>query len=96
MIPYVHSFLLRTDTESLPKKSEIVDLVVLQEFGKLMDYVSPIVPDIDMHTERRLMRKLEQRELDVNKEYLREFEQVRHFLELEIQLLNQIRCSNEV
>ena len=45
-----------------------------------MDYVSPIVPDIDMHTERRLMRKLEQRELDVNKEYLREFEQVKKLL----------------
>ena len=96
MTPYVYSFLLRTATESLQVKFEVVDLNVLQEFGKLMDYVSPIVPDIDMHTERRLMRKLEQRELDVNKEYLREFEQVRHFLELKIQLLYQIRCPNEV
>lgn len=48
----------------------------VQAFAELMDYVSPIVSDIDIHTERRLMRKLEQRELELNKEYLKEFEKV--------------------
>ncbi|GMT04090.1 hypothetical protein PENTCL1PPCAC_26264, partial [Pristionchus entomophagus] len=64
-----------------PAKKKIDKLIASKvhndpAFAELMDYVSPIVSDIDIHTERRLMRKLEQRELDLNKEYLKEFEKV--------------------
>ncbi|GMT32770.1 hypothetical protein PFISCL1PPCAC_24067 [Pristionchus fissidentatus] len=68
-------------SSSNPAKKKIDKLISSKihndpAFAELMDYVSPIVSDIDIHTERRLMRKLEQRELDLNKEYLKEFEMV--------------------
>ncbi|RCN30074.1 hypothetical protein ANCCAN_24165, partial [Ancylostoma caninum] len=44
------------------------------EFIKVVDYVAPMVENLDIHTERRLLRSLEKRQLELNKEYLQEFE----------------------
>uniref|UniRef100_A0A0M3IXR8 Transcriptional regulator n=1 Tax=Ascaris lumbricoides TaxID=6252 RepID=A0A0M3IXR8_ASCLU len=38
-----------------------------------MDYVAPMVGEIDIHTERRLMEQLEEREINANREYLEAF-----------------------
>ncbi|RCN31048.1 hypothetical protein ANCCAN_23176 [Ancylostoma caninum] len=46
------------------------------EFIKVVDYVAPMVENLDIHTERRLLRSLEKRQLELNKEYLQEFEKV--------------------
>ncbi|KAK6725985.1 hypothetical protein RB195_004354 [Necator americanus] len=46
------------------------------EFIKVVDYVAPMVETLDIHTERRLLRSLEKRQLELNKEYLQEFEKV--------------------
>ncbi|KAE9420668.1 hypothetical protein Angca_006394 [Angiostrongylus cantonensis] len=46
------------------------------EFLKVVDYVAPMVGDLDIHTERRLVRSLEKRQLELNQEYLQEFEKV--------------------
>ncbi|EPB72408.1 hypothetical protein ANCCEY_08510 [Ancylostoma ceylanicum] len=48
----------------------------LKEFIKVVDYVAPMVGNLDIHTERRLLRSLEKRQLELNKEYLEEFEKV--------------------
>ena len=48
----------------------------LQNFIKVIDYVGPLVDQLDIHIERRLRRQLEQREIELNKEYLKDFEQV--------------------
>ena len=45
----------------------------------MMDYVAPMVTELDIHTERRLKRQLENRELQINREYLNEFEKVWFF-----------------
>lgn len=55
----------------LNKKKE-----TLQNFIKVIDYVGPLVDQLDIHIERRLRRQLEQREIELNKEYLKDFEQV--------------------
>ncbi|CAI5455890.1 unnamed protein product [Caenorhabditis angaria] len=66
-----------------PLKSKI-DAVVTRklnldkEFLKVVDYVAPLMEsiDIDNHAERKLSRKLEAREIEINKNYLLEFEKV--------------------
>ncbi|PAV63418.1 hypothetical protein WR25_08383 [Diploscapter pachys] len=45
-------------------------------FIKVIDYVGPLVDQLDIHIERRLRRQLEQREIELNKEYLKDFEQM--------------------
>lgn len=42
----------------------------------MMDYVAPMVNELNIHTERRLQRQLDNRELELNREYLKEFEKV--------------------
>lgn len=42
----------------------------------MMDYVAPLVEEIDLHTERKLVRELEERKLKANREYLQAFEKV--------------------
>ncbi|KHN84181.1 Conserved oligomeric Golgi complex subunit 6 [Toxocara canis] len=44
-----------------------------QDFIKMMDYVAPMVGEIDIHTEHRLMEQLEDREVEANREYLEAF-----------------------
>lgn len=39
----------------------------------MMDYVAPMVNDIDMHVERRLMYQLEERKIKANREYMKAF-----------------------
>ncbi|KAK5966375.1 Component of oligomeric golgi complex 6 [Trichostrongylus colubriformis] len=46
------------------------------EFLKVVDYVAPMVENLDIHTERRLLRNLEKRQMKLNKDYLQEFEKV--------------------
>ncbi|VDO64402.1 unnamed protein product [Heligmosomoides polygyrus] len=46
------------------------------EFLKVVEYVAPMVDSLNIHTERRLLRSLEKRHLELNKEYLQEFEKV--------------------
>ncbi|XGW24576.1 hypothetical protein V3C99_006197 [Haemonchus contortus] len=46
------------------------------EFLKVVEYVAPMVENLDIHTERRLLRNLEKRQMQLNKEYLQEFEKV--------------------
>uniref|UniRef100_A0A1I7XUJ7 Conserved oligomeric Golgi complex subunit 6 n=1 Tax=Heterorhabditis bacteriophora TaxID=37862 RepID=A0A1I7XUJ7_HETBA len=70
-------------------------------FLRTMDYVAPLVTELDMHTERRVMRQLERRELDLNRNYLKEFEkeafspvnsQVQQFVE-KVRVMHRI-CSD--
>ncbi|KAK6050876.1 hypothetical protein COOONC_11619 [Cooperia oncophora] len=44
------------------------------EFVKVVDYVAPMVENLDIHTERRLLRNLEKQQMKLNREYLQEFE----------------------
>ncbi|CAI4228235.1 unnamed protein product [Auanema sp. JU1783] len=69
-----------------PLKKKIDKLVASRlhndtEFLQMVDYISPMVDDIDMHTERRLLRKLEQKEVDLNKDYLKEFEKMNSYVQ---------------
>lgn len=42
----------------------------------MMDYVAPMVSEIDIHVERRLMHQLEQRKIKANRDYLEAFGKV--------------------
>ncbi|VDN24630.1 unnamed protein product [Gongylonema pulchrum] len=47
-----------------------------QDFLKMMDYVAPVVGEIDIHVERRLAHELEERKIKANREYLEAFGKV--------------------
>ncbi|TKR72606.1 hypothetical protein L596_020025 [Steinernema carpocapsae] len=48
-----------------------------EDFLKVADYISPLVnSDIDMHTERNLHRSLEDRRLELNRQYLSDFTKI--------------------
>ena len=62
----------------------------------MMDYVAPMVTDLNLHTERRLQRQLENRELELNREYLGQFEKVNNHVQDfvgKVRLMHQI-CSD--
>ncbi|VBB27848.1 unnamed protein product [Acanthocheilonema viteae] len=44
-----------------------------QDFLKMIDYVAPMVNEIDIHVERRLMYELEERKIKANREYMKTF-----------------------
>lgn len=48
----------------------------IQDFLKMMEYVAPLVGEIDLHTERKLKRELEERKIKANREYLDTFGEV--------------------
>ncbi|VDN52166.1 unnamed protein product [Dracunculus medinensis] len=50
--------------------------IILQNFLGMMDYVASMIGEIDLHTERRLMIKLEKEKLRVYHKYLNDFEKV--------------------
>ncbi|VDK52718.1 unnamed protein product [Anisakis simplex] len=66
---------------SNPIKKKIDELVSMklhndEDFIKMMDYVAPMVGEINIHTERRLMDQLHDNEIKANKEYVEEFGKV--------------------
>ncbi|KJH52430.1 hypothetical protein DICVIV_01407 [Dictyocaulus viviparus] len=69
------------DATTNPIKRKIDKLIASKvhndpEFLKAVDYIAPMVENIDIHTERRLLRSLEKRQLELNREYLHEFEKI--------------------
>ncbi|VDN02965.1 unnamed protein product [Thelazia callipaeda] len=47
-----------------------------QDFLKMVDYVAPMVDEIDIHVERRLQHQLEERKIKANRDYLQAFGEV--------------------
>ncbi|KAK0400775.1 hypothetical protein QR680_015445 [Steinernema hermaphroditum] len=79
----VSSFFLQiivmADTSLKKKVDRIIanKLHTNEDFLKVADYIAPIVNgDIDMHTERRLHRTLEDRRLELNRKYLSDFTKI--------------------
>lgn len=48
----------------------------MQNFLKMIDYVAPMVNEIDIHVERRLMYELEDRKMKANRDFMKTFGQV--------------------
>ncbi|CAB3410117.1 unnamed protein product [Caenorhabditis bovis] len=70
-------------TPANPLKNKIDQIVnrklsLDKDFMKVVDYVAPMMEnlDIDNHTERKLSRRLEGKDLELNNEYLAEFDKV--------------------
>uniref|UniRef100_A0A915PP02 Conserved oligomeric Golgi complex subunit 6 n=1 Tax=Setaria digitata TaxID=48799 RepID=A0A915PP02_9BILA len=66
---------------SNPIKKKIESLVSQklhtdQDFLKMIEYVAPMVGEIDIHVERRLMYELEERKIKANRDYVEAFGQV--------------------
>ncbi|EJD74707.1 hypothetical protein LOAG_18017 [Loa loa] len=60
---------IRKKVESLVSQKLHTD----QDFLKMMDYVAPIVKEIDIHVERKLVYELEERKIKANREYMKAF-----------------------
>uniref|UniRef100_A0A915AZF6 Conserved oligomeric Golgi complex subunit 6 n=4 Tax=Parascaris univalens TaxID=6257 RepID=A0A915AZF6_PARUN len=63
-----------------------------QGFIKMMDYVAPMVGEIDIHTERRLMEQLEEREIEANREYLEAFGKVNDRVQNFVSLVRSLKA----
>uniref|UniRef100_A0A158Q7F7 Conserved oligomeric Golgi complex subunit 6 n=1 Tax=Elaeophora elaphi TaxID=1147741 RepID=A0A158Q7F7_9BILA len=60
---------IRKKVESLVSQKLHAD----QDFLKMIDYVAPMVNEIDIHVERRLMYELEERKIKANRDYMKAF-----------------------
>ncbi|VDK76245.1 unnamed protein product [Litomosoides sigmodontis] len=60
---------IRKKVEALVSKKLHTD----QDFLKMIDYVAPMVNEIDIHVERRLMYELEERKIKANRDYMKSF-----------------------
>ncbi|CAG9531973.1 unnamed protein product [Cercopithifilaria johnstoni] len=60
---------IRKKVESLVSQKLHTD----QDFMRMMDYIAPMVNEIDIHVERRLMYKLEEQKIKANRDYVKSF-----------------------
>ncbi|KAM3728990.1 Conserved oligomeric Golgi complex subunit [Dirofilaria immitis] len=68
----------KSNDSSNPIKKKVESLVSQklhtdQDFLKMIDYVAPMVDEIDLHVERKLKYELEERKIKANRDYLKAF-----------------------